>query len=843
METKIEVLWQPIKGSSQEIAVDTRVNETLYCGTRGGGKSDTQLMAFAKYVGKGYGRYWRGIIFDQEYKNLDDLIVKSRRIFGKMPNAKYNIKDSKWTWSTGEELLFRRLRQDSDYWLYHGHEYCLEDNEEVLTENGYKAIKDIEVGEKLLTLDNGYQKVSKKFDVGFKNCVKVSVYTLDGHLHSEQLQSEDHHLLTNEATFERQPLSKLKSVPLFVETSNLAEHENIFLDDIYQENRSFFVEQVCGEIYAILLRNLHRNIQQDRSFQRDLGLLLVVLLYNLAKLQQKPTLYHNVLKSSVRLLTHRVNRLKILSGRPHIQELMQQVFHHLSLNLNVPQADDFVVWRKVLNLIIRCFSDFDLCDELARIGIKNDQYSALLQLCEEDSNLEKTLGVLGDVLKHIRLSQYEFSHPYQKDKLCRSNLELSLGFVFVSSYKKLHCFDLEVETSNHYITKSGLVNKNCFIGFNELTKYPTSYLYDTIQSCNRSGFVPEEHPIQTVDGKVYYLPPIPLMVFSTTNPFGAGHNWVKKRFIDVAPYGTVVKRQTKVFNPKTKQEELVEKTQVALFSSYIENIYLSPNYIASLLNYPDENIRRAWALGSWDIISGGAVGDLWDKRKHVIQRFVIPETWYLDRTFDWGSSHPFSVGWWAIANGEEADMLLDNGKWVKFCPPKGSLIQFYEYYGTDEIGSNLGWKMSARDIAKGINKIEKGLIESGWIKRTVASGSADNQIWNNNNSDNDCIADIMESEGVYWERSDKSAGSRKNGLQLFRDMLKNTVDNAEQPHIYFMNNCIASISTIPVLPRDEKNLDDVDTSTEDHAYDMVRYRILDGVNDGSILLNVEYSNV
>ena len=121
--SNINVLWQPIKGSSQEIAVDTRADETLYCGTRGGGKTDTQLMAFAKYVGMGYGRYWRGIIFDQEYKNLDDIIVKSRRIFGKMPNAKYNIKDSKWTWATGEELLFRRLRQDSDYWLYHGHEY------------------------------------------------------------------------------------------------------------------------------------------------------------------------------------------------------------------------------------------------------------------------------------------------------------------------------------------------------------------------------------------------------------------------------------------------------------------------------------------------------------------------------------------------------------------------------------------------------------------------------------------------------------------------------------------------------------------------------------------------
>jgi hypothetical protein len=33
------------------------------------------------------------------------------------------------------------------------------------------------------------------------------------------------------------------------------------------------------------------------------------------------------------------------------------------------------------------------------------------------------------------------------------------------------------------------------------------------------------------------LPPIPLEVFSTTNPYGPGHNWVKAKFIDVAPVG------------------------------------------------------------------------------------------------------------------------------------------------------------------------------------------------------------------------------------------------------------------------------------------------------------------
>jgi hypothetical protein len=45
------------------------------------GKTDCQLTRFASNVGIGYGSYWRGVIFDRKYKNLDDLIIKSKRIF------------------------------------------------------------------------------------------------------------------------------------------------------------------------------------------------------------------------------------------------------------------------------------------------------------------------------------------------------------------------------------------------------------------------------------------------------------------------------------------------------------------------------------------------------------------------------------------------------------------------------------------------------------------------------------------------------------------------------------------------------------------------------------------
>ena len=85
----------------------------------------------------------------------------------------------------------------------------------------------------------------------------------------------------------------------------------------------------------------------------------------------------------------------------------------------------------------------------------------------------------------------------------------------------------------------------------------------------------------------------------------------------------------------------------------------------------------------------------------------------------------------------------------------------------------------------------------------------------------------MADQGVRWLPSDKASGSRVVGLQLLRERLQNAKEG-EGKAIYFMRNCRASIQTLPILPRDTKNLEDVDTAAEDHAYDMVRYRILQG---------------
>lgn len=370
-----------------------------------------------------------------------------------------------------------------------------------------------------------------------------------------------------------------------------------------------------------------------------------------------------------------------------------------------------------------------------------------------------------------------------------------------------------------------------FIGWNELTKQPSSALYDKFMSVNRSSFNPVEHTPKDKNGRYLTpnglpLPPIPLQVFSTTNPNGPGHNWVKRRFITIAPRGTVVRTEVEIYNPQTEKNEIVIRTQVAIFGSYRENKYLPPGYIAELESIKDPNLRRAWLFGDWDIIAGGALDDVWRTQFNVVPRFVVPESWRIDRAFDWGSSHPFAVVWFAEANGEEAQIVIGNETFT-FCPAKGSLIQIFEWYGAEEIGTNKGLKLSAHKIADGIIEREKSLMLNGWILSQPWPGPADNQIRDVREQDVESIESKMASRGIKWLESDKSPGSRRNGLQLMRDRLE-AARERELPALYFMENCVTSIEILPTLPRDPKNIDDVDTSAEDHIYDAVRYRVLHG---------------
>lgn len=123
------IVWEPnkpIQGalySSQELFLRCPAFEGLLEGGRGGGKTTVLLADFAQEIGQGFGPHWRGVLFRQTYKQLDDVVQKSLLLFRQtFPDAKWNAGDYVWTWPTGERLLFRYMDKEADYWNYHGWE-------------------------------------------------------------------------------------------------------------------------------------------------------------------------------------------------------------------------------------------------------------------------------------------------------------------------------------------------------------------------------------------------------------------------------------------------------------------------------------------------------------------------------------------------------------------------------------------------------------------------------------------------------------------------------------------------------------------------------------------------
>lgn len=183
-------------------------------------------------------------------------------------------------------------------------------------------------------------------------------------------------------------------------------------------------------------------------------------------------------------------------------------------------------------------------------------------------------------------------------------------------------------------------------------------------------------------------------------------------------------------------------------------------------------------------------------------------------------------------------MQLEDGTWRSTV--RGDLFRIAEWYGSSG-KANEGLRMLANDIAAGIIKREIAMGLHGRVR----PGPADNSIWDVENG-NSIAADMARAvnvngkkyKGVQWLRSDKSSGSRKAGWAKVRKYLKNGKRQyiehkgrklpvpREYPGMFAFNTCKMFIDLFPILPRDEVDPDDVDTKSEDHIGDEVRYKLL-----------------
>jgi hypothetical protein len=296
------------------------------------------------------------------------------------------------------------------------------------------------------------------------------------------------------------------------------------------------------------------------------------------------------------------------------------------------------------------------------------------------------------------------------------------------------------------------------------------------------------------------------------NPGGVGHNWVKQCWVDQPPGAHRM--------PKTDGGMIREYIPARLEDNRIL-MEQDPDYEDKLNGLGDPALVKAMRNGDWNIVAGAALDDVWNEAVHVLPPFRIPESWYVDRTHDWGSAKPFSVGWWAESDGSPVRMA--DGTIKHF--PRGTLFRIWDWYGWNG-NANEGARLDNVEIAIGVKEGDRYVEQELMMGGRVHPGPADGMIFDVTNGRS--IAGDYLAKGVkFLDTADKSPGSRVNGLSRIRTLLRNGLKNdREEPALYIFSHCVHWIRTVPAIPRSERHPEDVDSAAEDHAYDETRYRVL-----------------
>jgi hypothetical protein len=221
-----------------------------------------------------------------------------------------------------------------------------------------------------------------------------------------------------------------------------------------------------------------------------------------------------------------------------------------------------------------------------------------------------------------------------------------------------------------------------------------------------------------------------------------------------------------------------------------DNPYLAEqgDYETMLLSLP-EHQRKQLLEGNWDVSEGAAFPEF-NRQIHVIDPMDIPKSWVKFRSCDYGYGSYSAVVWFAVTPAEQ-------------------LIVYRELYVS---------KVLAKDLANMVLELEQN-------DGTIRYGVLDSSCWHKRGDTGPSLAEQMIQQGCRWRPSDRSAGSRVAGKNEIHRRLQ--VDEfTEEPRLVITSNCTNLIAQLPIIPLDKHNPEDIDTKSEDHLYDAMRYGIM-----------------
>lgn len=284
------------------------------------------------------------------------------------------------------------------------------------------------------------------------------------------------------------------------------------------------------------------------------------------------------------------------------------------------------------------------------------------------------------------------------------------------------------------------------------------------------------------------------------NPGGVGHYWLANRYVfQAAPWQAFT-------------EEKSGRPWVYAPSTYAGNRFIDRDQYGEQLrsSCPDDNeLLKAWVDGDWAIARGAYFASVLDEKRNAVAPWeAIPRGWTTYLTHDFGSSAPSVT--YVVAKSPGA--YGPEGKFY----PRDSLILVDELATNkrERLTEGLGWTVPI---------LAEEIIAMCQRWNVPAYGVADDAIFAQTGHVSGSIADEFLRCRVNFRPAKKA--DRISGWAIMRRMLADA-GKPDLPGLYISRGCKYFWATVPYLARDEKRVEDVDSSGPDHAADAVRYGCL-----------------
>jgi len=438
----VEIRPQPGK---QEIFLSSSADIAIYGGSAGGGKSFGLLLEPLRHVTTNPDFY--SVFFRRsttQIRNPGGLWDESMKLY---PFAQGTPIQTilEWKWNGGGRVKFAHLEHEKTVLDWQGSQIalvCCEVGTLVLMGNGtYKKIELLNVGDKVQTLQ-GIRPVKAVGKPEKKECVQITLPNGD-----YQIQSSSHSILTS----------------LGWTSYDIACESLPFHDMGIPKKPHFFDKffQLFDKKPQSLLRypkEIWRNLWRKKGSIQSLSDRQFLSVISSCKDALSPGRDCELSRYGIaRLLSHVL--ILLLTMLFLLSPLLQaRVFAIAFLRRVSPYAESVC---KHVNLILNYLSCTHRDDEPSLSHSSNARYDALqldgVVVRIQNDSLYDDRGIIH---KHNRY-KLRYAHPYTgEERISEDRYYLSSACVApVGARDVVH---IMVEGENHYITKSGLVNKNCF---------------------------------------------------------------------------------------------------------------------------------------------------------------------------------------------------------------------------------------------------------------------------------------------------------------------------------------------------------------------------------------------